>query len=287
MSSTDSMLTLDGGQCVNNNKDHKSSKKKKKTKSSSVKSAPRKSSVQPACNLTKSWQSDQNVAALASNGLSSGINSASSKQPDRRRSQSLCRITGLSHSLDEPHYFPSKSDFPYFGRRGSCHITYGHEVLGDNYHFPIFDPKGKKEKQDKSSPIKCDLSENPSQLLKQKFKQKNWISEDEKSIKNGLQSDEPPRGSKSLKKCRRKSSLTLERANPAYDKSSSTELVKSVDVNNNLVEQSRLQSVKARSHSTEVLSGVAIRLACVPVPPIAQHPAILQLCLIRCSTVTV
>lgn len=95
---------------------------------------------------------------------------------DRRRSSSLCRITGMSRSLDEPHYFPSKSDFPYFGRRSSCTITMGHEVLGNDFHFPVLNPKIMKQTNEQvvMTKLTVDFADNPGQLLKQKFKRRSF-----------------------------------------------------------------------------------------------------------------
>jgi hypothetical protein len=140
-------------------------------------------------------------------------------KPDvRRRARSLCRITGLSYSLDEPHYFPSKYDFPQFDRRSSCHITVGHDVLGDNYHYPVVGPiinndqsddeilyrdtiKGQKftysmhpkcqnEKPNGNYSKQFDLFDDPSQILRERFMQKPRVSD--KSEANLM--NKPPNG---------------------------------------------------------------------------------------------
>jgi hypothetical protein len=160
-------------------------------------------------------------------------------KPDvRRRARSLCRITGLSYSLDEPHYFPHKSDFPQFDRRSSCHITVGHDVLGDKYHYPVVGPiinndqsddeilyretikgqqfaysvhpKCQNEKSNGNYSRKLDFFDDPSQILRERFMQKPRVSnESEANLMskppNGLHNGHseinfpPKRRSRSLK----------------------------------------------------------------------------------------
>lgn len=246
-----------------------SSAKKKVKKSSSVKSAKRKGSdaKQPASEPLAKCRSVQDVTQAGPNAV--WRPTSGTAKPDRRRSASLCRITGLSHSLDEPHYFPSKSDFPYFGRRSSCHITYGHEVLGDNYTFPLPEPKGKKlptdrplrssewpysngqsdsKKHKAANATSNDLTENPSQLLKERFKQKNWTSEDEPSkAREKRDKDHSVNRSKSLKQKKRKSSLVT--CNLTAKKTSKSD--ESIDVNNNVLEgEQPVTSVRSNSRQS-------------------------------------
>ncbi|OTF69492.1 hypothetical protein BLA29_009963, partial [Euroglyphus maynei] len=97
--------------------------------------------------------------------------------------------------MDEPpHYFPSKNDFPYFGHRNSCQITMKHDVLGDNFHFPVFNQSvpgtgvenpvqtyGRipQDIQQQYSKLRNDHNENPVQLLRAKFREKKNRSNDE------------------------------------------------------------------------------------------------------------
>ena len=105
----------------------------------------------------------------------------------QRRSSSLCRVTGSSFSMDEPHYFPLKNDFPRFDQLKSCQITMKHNVLGDKFHFPVFNatsqPTGRENPQityglvplSSSYSRSCnnlDDQENPTKLLRKKFKDK-------------------------------------------------------------------------------------------------------------------
>lgn len=115
-------------------------------------------------------------------------------QRHQRRSSSLCRVTGPSFSMDEPHYFPMKNDFPLFDRRSSCHITMKHDVLGDNFHFPVANQAGmatgtedpilsygripQDVQQAKRQKLRNDRDENPSQLLRARFKEKKRSTDD-------------------------------------------------------------------------------------------------------------
>lgn len=254
-------------------------KKKRKGKSSSVKSPKiRKSSSCSSDNQFNSplakWQSEQNLNHARIVAAAKGGSGTST--PERRRSSSLCRITGASASLDEPHYFPSRADFPYFGRRSSCHITYAHDVNGDNFTFPLPDPRpGKPAKEKPGRPTEWnygvlngqteprrsivpppsnDLSENPSQLLKHRFKQKNWASsEDEpeggrrKSKSGSKEKDrDSVHRSKSLKHNKRKSSLVT--CNLSSNKTSKSD--ESIDINNNILQDNN--NVQAAVHNDTV-----------------------------------
>lgn len=158
-----------------------------------------------ASNALKRYNSDQNVARIVQQYDAKGGDSIPADtdytRPKRSRSLSMCRITGMSKSFDEPHYFPSKNDFPYFGRRSSCHITLGHVI--DEHHFPVFDPKMRKEdmqvdvqnptlltckvdvKKVKRPSLKSDSDENPMQLLKERFRQKNQLIGDDNASGGG------------------------------------------------------------------------------------------------------
>jgi len=267
---------------VRNNEIKKSSVKKKKVKSSSVKNehSVRKNSGKLQVAKLSKWQSEQNLSQTHVASHTSPYQSPA--QQDRRRSISLCRITGLSHSLDEPHYFPSRSDFPYFGRRSSCHITYGHEVLGDNFHFPVFDPTVKSKKKDdptcsSTNPIqngtleskkitklpftKIDLSENPSQLLKKKFKQKSLVSEDDNNADNKSW-NEPLHCSKSIQHAKGKivsNSLPCDKSLSLNE----VDLSKSIDINNNLLDTSSADEANRStgSSATQCDAQVLISLA--------------------------
>lgn len=129
---------------------------------------------------------------------------------ERSRSSSLCRVTGHSLGQDESHYFPTKNDFPYFSRRSSCQITQKHDVLGDRYNFPVFDPaqiKNSEELSCETEPklipekdvltikrllLKNDVLDNPSQILRKKFKEKNWLSSEE-MMKNEMRKEDSNR----------------------------------------------------------------------------------------------
>ena len=269
------MSTVVNGDPVKVLKRSTSTQKRKKGKSSSVKSA--KSRKGSSCNdgqfnspLAK-WQSDQNLNHARIVAAAKNPNSGTST-PERRRSSSLCRITGHSASLDGAHYFPSRSDFPYFGRRSSCHITYAHDVNGDNFTFPLPDPRPAKPGKDKpgrptewnygvlngqAEPRRSiavppnDLAENPSQLLKHKFKQKNWASEDEPGGRKRPRraSNENARDSvhrsKSLKHNKRKSSLVT--CNLSSNKTSKSD--ESIDINNNVLQENNNNSSSSSSNN--------------------------------------
>lgn len=228
----------------------------KRAKSSSVKRKKCQNSFQGGGSLSRRFSSDQNVAIKVQryddidNRTAASRSPLANKEPERRRSVSLCRVAGLSHSLDEPHYFPLKSDFPYFGRRSSCHITYGH-VLGDDFHFPVFDPKQRANKDtDPPQPpqqlsngigegkklkrplISNDLIENPTKMLKEKFKQKKFPSEDDIE-RSDYQTNTTPNHSKPVK---RKNSMPILNSQKSKDYSLCDESGNNeIDINNNIV----------------------------------------------------
>ncbi|KPM04337.1 unc-89-like protein 2 [Sarcoptes scabiei] len=95
-------------------------------------------------------------------------------------------------------------------RRSSCQITQKHDVLGDRYNFPVFDPaqiKNSEELSCETEPklipekdvltikrllLKNDVLDNPSQMLRKKFKEKNWLSSEE-MMKNEMRKEDSNR----------------------------------------------------------------------------------------------
>lgn len=221
-------------------------------------------------NILKHCGSDPNVADIVQKydeiDSRAGSRRSSIKDPEpmdrSRRSNSLCRVTGLSHSLDEPHYFPSKSDFPYFGRRGSCHITLGH-VLGDDYHFPLFDPNKHRPPEEpdvqtngmipngncetkklKRPLLKNDLIENPTKLLKEKFKKRKFPSE-ESGDQNGEKEVKPT-------EVKRKTSMPVLQSQKSREFYSNSDDNVPVDVNNNMVTEDASDLLHSASVQSKV-----------------------------------